>query len=76
MKGEIPEKEFQTEMCFEFREALSQSDAARRNYEQLTEKQKDLFARWIGSGKQIATRQKRSTEAINLLTKGKKLGMK
>lgn len=76
MKGEIPEQESKTEMCLEFREALSQSPKAREHFENLTEKQKDLFVRWIASGKQSATRQKRSTEAINLLTKGKKLGMK
>jgi len=76
MKGEIPTPALKAEMSPEFREALSQNAIALKHFEQLTGKQKELYLRWIASGKQSATRQKRSTEAINLLTKGKKLGMK
>ncbi|GET33163.1 hypothetical protein PbJCM13498_20260 [Prolixibacter bellariivorans] len=76
MKGEIPMQELNTEMSAEFREALSENAIALKHFEQLTGKQKDLYIRWIASGKQSTTRQKRATEAINLLTKGKKLGMK
>ena len=74
--GKIANREPDTQMCSEFSDALAANEVARQNFERMTEKQQNLFVRWINAAKQTATRQKRSEEAIKLLNEGKKLGMK
>lgn len=76
LEGKIPVLPSKTEMSTEFQGALSQNATANSYFERLTEKQQDLYIRWISSATLSSTRQKRSEEAVKLLAEGKKLGMK
>lgn len=59
-----------------FREALAKDRRAREFFDQLAPSYRRDFIGWIGSAKREETRKKRLKEALGLLRKGQKLGMK
>jgi len=60
----------------ELKEALAANAKARQHFEALAPSYRKHFIWWIDSAKRDETRQKRTAEAIDLLSQGKKLGMK
>lgn len=64
------------EVPAEFREALAQRPQAQVFFEGLAPSYRKQFIGWIATAKQQATRDRRVKEAVALLGKGKKLGMK
>jgi uncharacterized protein YdeI (YjbR/CyaY-like superfamily) len=56
--------------------ALAQNEQARRNFEKLAPCYRKQFLYWIGSAKRDETREKRVAEAVTLLARGRRLGMK
>lgn len=58
------------------RKALEKNGRALRNFEKLAPSQRRLFVGWVSSAKREETRKKRLAEAITLLEKEEKLGMK
>lgn len=60
----------------ELSEALDKDPAAKENYNKLAPSKRKMYIAWIASAKKMETRIKRTSEAINLLRKGKELGMK
>jgi uncharacterized protein YdeI (YjbR/CyaY-like superfamily) len=67
-------KEF--EMPSELTNLLSFNKKAREFFNELSPSNKKLFIGWIASAKKVETREKRAGEALNLLNKKQKLGMK
>jgi uncharacterized protein YdeI (YjbR/CyaY-like superfamily) len=59
-----------------FVSALSKSVRASKNFHKLAPTYKRQYVAWISSAKREETRAKRVAEAIKLLEKGEKLGMK
>lgn len=62
--------------CPELMDALEMDQQAKIHFSALPPSQKKLFITWIGTAKRAETKQRRLTEAIDLLRRGKKLGMK
>lgn len=58
------------------RKALAKSPRAQRFFSGLAPSYRRLYVRWIDSAKKEETRQKRLSEAIALLAKRQKLGLK
>ncbi len=56
--------------------AFRECPLAEANFQALPASCKNEYLRWILSGKRLETRQKRIAEAIALLEKGKRLGLK
>lgn len=56
--------------------ALKDNGAAWRNFEQLAPSHRRKYVGWIDSAKLDATKQRRLREAVGLLAKGEKLGLK
>lgn len=65
-----------TEVPSEFLAALKQNKAARENFNQLAPSHQKQYTMWIATAKRPETREKRIKEAIVLLEKGQKLGLK
>ena len=58
------------------KEALAKNKRALKNFNKLTKSYKRHYVGWISSAKRAETRKKRLAEAIKLLEKNEKLGMK
>ena len=63
-------------MPSELKAALQKNKVAKKNFNELAPSYKKRYMGWIGSGKRQETREKRVKEAIKLLEKGNKLGMR
>ena len=59
-----------------FEEALDKNPAARNHFYKLAPSHKRNYLMWIMDAKQAETRLRRLEEAIDMLSKGEKLGMK
>ena len=59
-----------------FEEALDKNPAARSHFYKLAPSYRRNYIGWIMDAKQVETKVRRLDEAINLLSKGEKLGMK
>ncbi|MDP8205467.1 MAG: YdeI/OmpD-associated family protein [Candidatus Electryonea clarkiae] len=64
------------EIPSKFANALKEQPVAMQNFDKLAPSHQRQYIGWIASAKLEETRQKRIKEAINLLSKNKKLGMK
>jgi len=64
------------EIPAEFEEALQKNPKAREFFEQLAASYQKQYIAWVAMAKRAETRDKRIEEAIGLLAKGEKLGMK
>ncbi len=62
--------------CPELRAALEKDLRAKMNFKSFPPSQKKLFITWIASAKRDETKKRRLTEALDLLRRGGKLGMK
>ena len=69
-----PETEF--EIPAEFGLALDEHPEAKQFFESLAMSYRKQYFYWVASAKREATRQKRIAESIQLLSEGKKLGLK
>jgi uncharacterized protein YdeI (YjbR/CyaY-like superfamily) len=58
------------------KEALAVNEKASDNFDRLAESYRRNFVGWIDSGKKEETRRKRLAEAMQLLERNQKLGMK
>jgi len=58
------------------KEALASNEKASRNFDNMAKSYKELYVRWIMAGKRDETRKRRLAEAIELLERNEKLGMK
>jgi len=58
------------------KEALAKNEKALENFNDLAKSYKRQYVGWISSAKREATRRRRLAEAISLLEKNEKLGMK
>jgi len=56
--------------------ALAQNERARANFDRLAPSYRKQFIYWISAAKHQETRDRRVSEAVELLAQGKKLGMK
>ncbi|MHC4122866.1 MAG: YdeI/OmpD-associated family protein [Planctomycetota bacterium] len=63
-------------MSAEFKDALSQNQRAKDNFEKLAVSYRKQYIGWINFAKRTETKKKRIAESIALLEKGKKLGLK
>lgn len=59
-----------------FDEALDKNPAARGHFNRLAPSYRRNYIRWILAAKQVETKLRRLDEAIDLLSRGEKLGMK
>ncbi len=59
-----------------FENALAASKKARENFDKLAESYRTNFVGWVDSAKKEETRKRRLTEAIGLLERDQKLGLK
>jgi len=59
-----------------FDEALDKNPAARSHFNRLAPSYRRNYIRWILAAKQVETKLRRLDEAIDLLSRGEKLGMK
>ncbi len=64
------------QLPLELEEALGSNHAAFETFRRLAPGARMLYIRWISAAKRPATREKRSKEAVDLLEKGQKLGLK
>jgi uncharacterized protein YdeI (YjbR/CyaY-like superfamily) len=64
------------EMPAELERALTGNDAARAFFEGLAPSYRRNFMLWVGAAKRPETRERRAREAVDLLERGEKLGMK
>ena len=60
----------------DLRRALSRDARARENFEELAASYRRHYVAWIATAKKAETRARRLQEALALLAKNKKLGMK
>ncbi len=60
----------------EFEAALTQNSPARKNFEQLSPTYRKHYIGWIATAKRPETKARRIMEAISLLERGEKLGLK
>lgn len=63
-------------MPVEFESALSKNKLARERFSDLAPSYRNQFIGWIAAAKREATRKRRTAEAIRLLKRGEKLGLK
>jgi uncharacterized protein YdeI (YjbR/CyaY-like superfamily) len=63
-------------MPSEFEEALGQNRTAAATFEKLTPSQRKRYILWIAMAKRPETRENRIREAVALLEKGERLGLK
>jgi len=68
--------ELDTTLSGEFRTALQNNPPAKTCFESFTKAQQNQFAIWINLAKRTETKEKRINESIQLLSEGKKLGVK
>jgi uncharacterized protein YdeI (YjbR/CyaY-like superfamily) len=73
---EVIERPVFDEIHPDFQIALDQNPDAKSNFANLAQTYKKHYIMWISTAKKIETRQKRITEAIALLSKNQKLGLK
>lgn len=73
-KASVPAKELAIPSYL--KEALAMNRKALDNFDRLADGHKRLFVRWIDSAKREETRKRRIIEAIELLERNQKLGMK
>lgn len=73
-KPDTPRRQF--EMPDEFKLALEKNKKAREFFNTLTKTEKKQFITWVASAKRPETREKRIIEALDLLQKGRKLGLR
>jgi uncharacterized protein YdeI (YjbR/CyaY-like superfamily) len=66
----------QFEMPTEFQKGLESNQKAQKFFNTLTKTDKNQFITWIATAKRPETREKRIKEAIELLEKGQKLGLR
>jgi len=64
------------EMPPEFEQALARHPAARHNFEKLAPSHQKKYIQWLCMAKRPETRLKRTSEAIRLLDRDQKLGLK
>lgn len=64
------------DMPREFQNALKNNRLALREFEKLAPSHQKRYIMWVGTAKRPETRAKRIAESIELLERGKKLGMK
>jgi uncharacterized protein YdeI (YjbR/CyaY-like superfamily) len=76
VKPIIPPSKTPVEVPSYFRDALAENDEAGSFFEQLAPSYRRHFVLWVDSAKREETRNRRLTEAITLLSKKQKLGMK
>jgi uncharacterized protein YdeI (YjbR/CyaY-like superfamily) len=67
---------FDLSMPPEFAAALAENPPARQNYENLSRSHREQYLLWIVTAKRPETRAKRIAESIQLLSGGKKLGLR
>lgn len=60
----------------ELRERLTRNRTARTNFDLLAPSYQRDYMRWVAAARKPATRERRADEAVELLRRGKKLGMK
>jgi uncharacterized protein YdeI (YjbR/CyaY-like superfamily) len=58
------------------RRALDAHPRARRHFEQLASSYRRKYIGWVDSAKRSETKQRRLREALRLLARGEKLGLK
>ena len=68
--------EIPTDIPAELEQALSKNSKAKTFFEQLAPSYRMQFIGWVASAKRQETRDRRVKESLELLKKGKKLGMK
>jgi uncharacterized protein YdeI (YjbR/CyaY-like superfamily) len=74
---DTPDKpRIQFEMPTEFQKGLESNQKAQKFFNTLTKTDKNQFITWIATAKRPETREKRIKEAIELLEKGQKLGLR
>jgi uncharacterized protein YdeI (YjbR/CyaY-like superfamily) len=73
-EGKPPRVEFDPPV--EFLEALKNHDKAKKNFEKMAPSNQKHYIIWISMAKREETRKKRIVEAISLLEKDEKLGLK
>ena len=66
----------QFDMPKEFQAALDQNRKARQNFDQLAPTYQKQYIGWIAVAKRQETKEKRIKEALELLEKGRKLGLR
>jgi len=67
---------FDLTMPPEFEAALAANPAARQNYESFSRSHREQYLLWIITAKRPETRSKRIAESIQILSEGKKLGLR
>jgi uncharacterized protein YdeI (YjbR/CyaY-like superfamily) len=67
---------FDLTMPPEFAAGLAENPAARQNYENLSRSHREQYLLWIVTAKRPETRTKRIAESIQMLSGGKKLGLR
>ncbi len=72
----ISKSVFDLTMPSEFEAALAANPTARQNYENLYRSHREQYLLWIVTAKRPETRGKRITESIQMLSEGKKLGLR
>ncbi|MEJ2627331.1 MAG: YdeI/OmpD-associated family protein [bacterium] len=71
-----PRPDISFEIPEEFKQALNNDPEAKKFFDTLAPSYKKQYLGWISTAKRQETRQKRINEAISLLTRGEKLGLK
>ena len=71
-----PPSSIPLEMPPGFKKALNQHTTAAENFNNMAPSYQRQFIGWIATAKKEVTQNKRISESISLLNKGKKLGMK
>lgn len=73
-KSDAPRRQF--EMTEEFKIALENNQKAREFFNTLTKTDQKQFITWITTAKRLETREKRINEALELLEKNQKFGLR
>jgi uncharacterized protein YdeI (YjbR/CyaY-like superfamily) len=76
VKPEVPPSERSLDVPEFFARALADNPSAREFFEQLAPSYRRHFTGWLSSAKRDDTRARRLAEAISLLERGEKLGIK
>ena len=66
----------EVEMPAFFRRALAEKDKTREGFERLAPSYRQRYIVWLATAKRPETQEKRYREAISLLERGEKLGLK
>lgn len=75
-KKSDPKPDFEIKLTDDFKNALNKNKTAKINFDNFSPSHKKPYFIWISSAKRKKTQLKRIAEAIQLLEKGKKLGLK